>query len=180
MYNSNVLLLQRFFYWGLELDACVNFYTCMGSCRRSIIVFLYISDVYFCFGYLSHCSSYSTFFVQFYISLIIFVVVVVVHNSFINILIITITIQQKKEKGGIGFDDYGGELELYDWNITHNSDASSSSSLPERTLLGSIKTATRFGALAWSKGLLHGGGGGGGLNSSILAGGMLDGTVNLW
>ena len=51
MCNSNVLLLQRFFYWGLELDACVIFYTCMGSCRRSIIVFLYISDVYFCFGY---------------------------------------------------------------------------------------------------------------------------------
>ena len=25
MCNSNVLLLQRFFYWGLELDACVNF-----------------------------------------------------------------------------------------------------------------------------------------------------------
>lgn len=46
--------------------------------------------------------------------------------------------------------------------------------------MGSIKTATRFGALAWSKGLLHGGGGDGGLNSSILAGGMLDGTVNLW
>jgi len=81
-----------------------------------------------------------------------------------------------KEKGGIGFDDYGGELELYDWNITqtaHN-DNDDSTLLPEPTLLGSIKTTTRFGSLAWSKGS------GGDLNSSILAGGMLDGTVNLW
>ena len=54
-----------------------------------------------------------------------------------------------QEKGGIGFDDYGGELELYDWNITTNNDATT---LPEPTLLGSIKTATRFGSLAWGKG----------------------------
>eukprot|EP00578_Thalassiosira_sp_NH16_P006546 CAMPEP_0181106352 /NCGR_PEP_ID=MMETSP1071-20121207/16486_1 /TAXON_ID=35127 /ORGANISM="Thalassiosira sp., Strain NH16" /LENGTH=1086 /DNA_ID=CAMNT_0023189753 /DNA_START=165 /DNA_END=3425 /DNA_ORIENTATION=+ len=75
-----------------------------------------------------------------------------------------------KEKGGIGFDDYGGELELYDWNITQNND----SVPPEPTLLGSVKTATRFGSLAWGKC------GGGDISSSILAGGMLDGTVNLW
>lgn len=38
--------------------------------------------------------------------------------------------------------------------------------------MGSIKTATRFGSLAWSKG--------DDISTSILAGGMLDGTVNLW
>eukprot|EP00579_Thalassiosira_antarctica_P000907 CAMPEP_0201876878 /NCGR_PEP_ID=MMETSP0902-20130614/8436_1 /ASSEMBLY_ACC=CAM_ASM_000551 /TAXON_ID=420261 /ORGANISM="Thalassiosira antarctica, Strain CCMP982" /LENGTH=1129 /DNA_ID=CAMNT_0048404213 /DNA_START=68 /DNA_END=3457 /DNA_ORIENTATION=+ len=73
-----------------------------------------------------------------------------------------------KEKGGIGFDDYGGELELYDWNITQNNH---DGGMPEPTLLGSVKTATRFGSLAWSKG---------DVSSSILAGGMLDGTVNLY
>jgi len=74
-----------------------------------------------------------------------------------------------KEKGGIGFDDYGGELELYDWNITQtNHDGGT----PEPTLLGSVKTATRFGSLAWSSG--------NDVSGSILAGGMLDGTVNLW
>lgn len=78
-----------------------------------------------------------------------------------------------KEKGGIGFDDYGGDLELYDWNITQNNDAGG---MPEPTLLGSIKTATRFGSLAWGSG----GNGGNDISSSILAGGMLDGTVNIW
>jgi len=73
-----------------------------------------------------------------------------------------------KEKGGIGFDDYGGELELYDWNITQNNH---DGGMPEPTLLGSVKTATRFGSLAWSTG---------DIDTSILAGGMLDGTVNLW
>ncbi|KAL7553035.1 hypothetical protein ACHAWF_017169 [Thalassiosira exigua] len=72
-----------------------------------------------------------------------------------------------KEKGGMGFDDYGGSLELYDWNITQGGD-----SMPEPMLLGSVKTATRFGSLAW--------GGGSDVSDSILAGGMLDGTVNLW
>jgi len=76
-----------------------------------------------------------------------------------------------KEKGGIGFDDYGGELELYDLNITQNNNDSGT---PEPTLLGSIKVPTRFGSLAWGKGT------GNDVSSSILAGGMLDGTVNLW
>ena len=80
------------------------------------------------------------------------------------------SLASKQEKGSIGFDDYGGELELYDWNITNNN---SDSTLPEPTLLGSIKTSTRFGSLAW-------GAGNGDISTSILAGGMLDGTVNLW
>ena len=72
-----------------------------------------------------------------------------------------------QEKGGIGFDDYGGELELFDWNITNHDST-------EPTLLGAVKTNTRFGSLAW------GSGGGSDISQSILAGGMLDGTVNLW
>lgn len=78
-----------------------------------------------------------------------------------------------KEKGGIGFEDRGGELELYDLNITHGSN--NLAMLPEPTLLGSVKTATPFGSLAWGKCR-----DGGDVSTSILAGGMVDGTVNLW
>lgn len=75
-----------------------------------------------------------------------------------------------KDKGGIGFEDNGGEIELYDLNITQNNQTDG---LPEPTLLGSVKTTTQFGSLAW-------GGEGGDPSRSVLAGGMLDGTVNLW
>ena len=74
---------------------------------------------------------------------------------------------EKQEKGGSGFDDYGGELELYDLNITRGPDGAS----PSR--LGSVKTPGRFGCIAW-------GGAGSTLDGTVVAGGMLDGTVNLW
>jgi len=81
-----------------------------------------------------------------------------------------------KEKGGIGFDDYGGELELYDLNITKEGSNNSP------TLLGSLKTSTRFGSIAWStaSGASSGIDGSNVTSSGILAGGLLDGTVNLW
>ncbi|KAK1739842.1 protein transport protein SEC31-like protein [Skeletonema marinoi] len=80
-----------------------------------------------------------------------------------------------KEKGGIGFDDYGGELELYDLNITKEGSNNSP------TLLGSLKTSTRFGSIAWSTASASSGIDGSNVTSSgILAGGLLDGTVNLW
>lgn len=78
-----------------------------------------------------------------------------------------------QEKGGIGFEDHGGELELYDLNITQSSN--DLATLPEPTLLGSVKTSTLFGSIAWGRC-----GDGGDVSTSILAGGMVDGTVNLW
>ncbi|KAL7522204.1 hypothetical protein ACHAWX_006895 [Stephanocyclus meneghinianus] len=70
-----------------------------------------------------------------------------------------------KEKGGAGFDDYGGELELYDVHLTYAAGSKAPS------LLSSVKTTTRFGSIAW---------GSTGHDGGILAGGMMDGTVNLW
>jgi len=73
-----------------------------------------------------------------------------------------------KESGGAGFDNYGGELEIHalDWT-----DASTKS-----TIAGSVKTNGRFQSIAWSgmgahaEQYTHG----------IIAGGMTDGTINIW
>jgi len=74
-----------------------------------------------------------------------------------------------KDSGGGGFDDYGGELELYDLNIT------SSKESPE--VIGNIKTATRFSSISWTPGSAS-------ISSSfgmgLLAGGMVDGAVHVW
>lgn len=68
----------------------------------------------------------------------------------------------KQESSGIGFDDYGGELELYSFNITNPEDK------PTPKVLGKVKTASRFSSIGWSVGA-----GGNGL----IAGGMTDGSV---
>jgi len=76
-----------------------------------------------------------------------------------------------KDSGSVGFDDYGGELELYDLGIT------SADGIQKPNCIGSIKTTSRFASIGWSAG--HG-------NVSdrckmgIIAGGMTDGTVNIW
>eukprot|EP00978_Attheya_sp_CCMP212_P004495 scaffold9789_cov54-Attheya_sp.AAC.12 len=76
-----------------------------------------------------------------------------------------------KDSGGVGFDDYGGELELYDLNIT------CPEGKPTPQLIGSVKTTKRFSSIGWTKGTdaisQHYGMG-------LLAGGMIDGTVNIW
>jgi len=87
-----------------------------------------------------------------------------------------------KEKGGIGFDDYGGSLELYNLNITNEGGQSSP------TLLGTLQTSTRFASIAWSTAAAASTTGIDGTNDNtvsgsstgIIAGGLLDGTVNLW
>eukprot|EP00957_Ditylum_brightwellii_P070289 5339873-Ditylum_brightwellii.AAC.1 len=78
----------------------------------------------------------------------------------------------ESDSGGVGFDDYGGELELCDMKIT-----CPEGSQPTPQVIGSIKTTTRFSSLGWTPG-----------NASVadnfkmglIAGGMTDGKINIW
>jgi len=74
-----------------------------------------------------------------------------------------------KDSGGIGFDDHGGELELFDLNLT-----SSESSAHEPVVVGTIKTSTRFASIAWSTSPNNS------FPLGIIAGGMIDGSVHIW
>lgn len=76
-----------------------------------------------------------------------------------------------KDSGGIGFDDYGGELELYDLNIT-------STQGPQKpTVVGKVQTTARFASIGWTP-----------MNPEssqqyemgLLAGGMVDGSLHVW
>jgi protein transport protein SEC31 len=62
-----------------------------------------------------------------------------------------------QDSGGIGFEDYGGELDLYDLDL--GGDA------PK--LLKTVKTVNRFGSLAWS-------------TEGVIAGGMSNGSLHIW
>jgi len=62
-----------------------------------------------------------------------------------------------KDSGGVGFEDYGGVLDLYNLNL--------GGSAP--ILLKTVKTANRFGSLAWS-------------DIGFIVGGMTDGNLCLW
>lgn len=76
-----------------------------------------------------------------------------------------------KDSGSIGFDSSGGELELFDLGIT--------SSLAKPRVMGSVKTTSRFSSIGWTPGTTQ-------LRSNpkftmgLIAGGMDDGTVNIW
>lgn len=78
-----------------------------------------------------------------------------------------------KDSGGVGFDDYGGELELYDLNITSaNGDGS-----PKPVVIGKVETASRFASIGWTP-----------MNPDfaseyklgLLVGGMSDGSLHVW
>jgi protein transport protein SEC31 len=73
-----------------------------------------------------------------------------------------------QDGGGIGFDDTGGELDLYNMNLTSQTDPS---------LLASVKTQSRFASLGWCAG-------GASLSAKyplgMLAGGMENGAVHVW
>eukprot|EP00586_Coscinodiscus_wailesii_P014845 CAMPEP_0172501496 /NCGR_PEP_ID=MMETSP1066-20121228/150412_1 /TAXON_ID=671091 /ORGANISM="Coscinodiscus wailesii, Strain CCMP2513" /LENGTH=310 /DNA_ID=CAMNT_0013276297 /DNA_START=178 /DNA_END=1107 /DNA_ORIENTATION=+ len=71
-----------------------------------------------------------------------------------------------KDSGGIGFDDYGGELEIYDTSIT---------STCEPRVLGKIKTTSRFASLAWTATTDNDD-----YPMGLVAGGMIDGSVTVW
>mmetsp|Transcript_24966 Transcript_24966/g.38177 ORF Transcript_24966/g.38177 Transcript_24966/m.38177 type:complete len:1050 (-) Transcript_24966:54-3203(-) len=72
-----------------------------------------------------------------------------------------------KDTGGVGFEDTGAELELYDLNL------SQANSQP--MLLGTVKTQGRFSSLGWSAAAM-----GGQMQAGVLAGGMENGTVHVW
>ncbi|OQR82602.1 hypothetical protein ACHHYP_15715 [Achlya hypogyna] len=73
-----------------------------------------------------------------------------------------------KDGVGVGFDNYGGELQLVSMDFADVS--------LEPTQLGSIKTSSRFMTMSWADVVKH--------QSScelgLLAGGMADGTVSIW
>lgn len=74
-----------------------------------------------------------------------------------------------KDSSGIGFDDYGGELEIHSLDFSSTSSSSS-------TLLGKVRANSRFSSLAWSEMTT---------NSSqypygLIAGGMMDGNIHVW
>ena len=75
-----------------------------------------------------------------------------------------------QESSGVGFEDTGGELEIYDFNM------SGSKGGDNPVLLGSVKTESHFSSLAWSTG--------GSLASKysmgLIAGGMENGSVHVW
>jgi len=70
-----------------------------------------------------------------------------------------------KDSGGASFEATGGELEIYDMNLSSND---------EPTRIGSIKTESRFASLAWSTGdpTKH--------PLGLIAGGMENGSVHVW
>jgi protein transport protein SEC31 len=74
-----------------------------------------------------------------------------------------------QDSGGIGFDDHGGELELYDLNMT-----TAKASSPEPFVVGTIVTTTRFASIGWAKTSDPK------YSLGIIAGGMIDGTVQIW
>ena len=76
-----------------------------------------------------------------------------------------------QDSGGIGFDDHGGELDLYDLNMTSRSEETSVSA---PAIVGTIKTATRFASIGWTSSTDPS------YPLGIIAGGMIDGSVQLW
>lgn len=75
-----------------------------------------------------------------------------------------------KDSGGIGFDDYGGELELYKLNIS----STDGSSKPE--VQGKISTPARFASIGWTPANFQSGN----YEMGLLAGGLVDGSLHVW
>mmetsp|Transcript_42919 Transcript_42919/g.103852 ORF Transcript_42919/g.103852 Transcript_42919/m.103852 type:complete len:1039 (-) Transcript_42919:4532-7648(-) len=71
-----------------------------------------------------------------------------------------------KDSGGIGFEDTGSELDLYDLDLSTGN---------EPRLLGSVKTEARFSSVSWSPETL-----GGKYPMGLLAGGMKNGVIHVW
>lgn len=76
-----------------------------------------------------------------------------------------------KDSGGVGFDDYGGELELFDLNIC------SPEGQPKPRPIGSVKTTSRFSSIGWTA---ASGAVADKFKMGLIAGGMTDGSVHIW
>ena len=78
----------------------------------------------------------------------------------------------------VGFDeDHGGELELYHTGITQSHGVNKDGT---PSVLGSIKTTSRFASLGWSSFSSSSNSSGSKYPMGLLAGGLVDGTVCLW
>ncbi|CAM9755309.1 unnamed protein product, partial [Hapterophycus canaliculatus] len=79
--------------------------------------------------------------------------------------------------GGSGFEDHGGELELHKLDFSKETDAAGAGGgAGAGTLLGKVKTTARFATLAWSEMATKQAS----YPYGLIAGGMGDGTVNVW
>lgn len=74
-----------------------------------------------------------------------------------------------KDSTGSGFDDYGSELELHSLDLC---DTSSSST----TQIGVARASSRFSSIAWSKMVVNRQA----FPYGLIAGGMVDGHINVW
>lgn len=74
-----------------------------------------------------------------------------------------------KDSSGIGFGEYGGELELHQLDLKNHRSKSS-------VLLGKTKSNTRFSSLAWSQMAASSDT----YNYGLIAGGMVDGFIHVW
>eukprot|EP01035_Chromulina_nebulosa_P017943 gene17943-23567_t len=74
-----------------------------------------------------------------------------------------------KDSSGVGFDDYGGELELHSLDLKDSQHTGTQ-------ILGKVRANSRFSSIAWSKMALN--------NREypygLIAGGMIDGFVHIW
>ena len=74
-----------------------------------------------------------------------------------------------KEGSGTGFDDVGGDLSLYPLDFSKTGDTACHA-------VGSVKVSARFQSLAWSHLPAHAAA----FPYGLIAGGMENGTVNIW
>ncbi|CAM9169034.1 unnamed protein product [Ectocarpus sp. 6 AP-2014] len=89
-----------------------------------------------------------------------------------------IALGTKDSGGGSGFEDHGGELELHKLDFSQETDAAGGGGggAGAGTLLGKVKTTARFATLAWSEMATKQAE----YPYGLIAGGMGDGTVNVW
>lgn len=83
-----------------------------------------------------------------------------------------------KDSGLVGFDDTGGELEIYDFGFAGSNINVTSHGVGENAFkrVGSVRTGSRFASVAWTmySGAQQQ------YSMGLIAGGMADGTLHIW
>eukprot|EP01031_Cornospumella_fuschlensis_P052334 gene52334-63973_t len=74
-----------------------------------------------------------------------------------------------KDSSGVGFDDHGGELEVHMLDFADQSSSATS-------IFGRAKASSRFSSIAWSRMSTYSAS----FPYGLIAGGMADGTINVW